>query len=67
MRMQNCREMDKECKEIKKSVYDILDNLATVDEELNLRDVEGETRLNSLVQQMIDAVTERKVLVRSLD
>ena len=61
------QEMDKECKEIKESVYDILDNLATVDEELNLRDVASETRLNNLVQQMIEAVTERKVLVRSLD
>ena len=47
------QEMDKECKEIKESVYDILDNLATVDEELNLRDVASETRLKGTVSRKI--------------
>ena len=60
-------ERDKECKEIRESVHDILDNLATIDEELNLRDVPAEVRLNNLVDEMKEVVEERKVLVRSLD
>ena len=60
-------ERDKKCKEISENVYDILDNLSTVDEELNLRDVPAENKLNNLVVEMNQAVEERKVLVRSLD
>ena len=60
-------ERDKKCKEISENVYDILDNLSTVDEELNLRDIPAENKLNNLVVEMKQAVEDRKVLVRSLD
>ena len=58
-------ERDKECRDIRDAIYDALENLATVDDDM--RELDSEDRLNNVVDEMNQVVLERKVLIRSLD